>query len=256
MKVLGNISLFIIGLAVLLFFYGRYSDSKNERAAMLQIEKAARLQVEKLVEDLNRGTPLRMDAVTTLEKIELKDKLIDFEYLSELPLTVFEASETSIEQQLTGEINGCSADLTKGLLSQDYVLRHTYSHTLSEQNIVVTIKPDDCKKFVAADIDVIADYYIENMQNIMPFEFQSGYEWTSVNRDKKTLNATFKYKEKLSNELNLLSLKQFLQTDYTKNVCTNPTQRLLLNNGYKIRTIINDKIGSEFYTYDINVRMC
>ena len=248
MKILGNISLFIIGLLALTSFYGWYSDDSDERAA--------RQQIEKFVEDLSRRVPLKVDDVTTLKKVELTGEAISFEYFSELSLLLFEAKETALEQQILVEINACSVDLTKRILSQNYTIRHTFKHSISEKKITAIIKSDDCEKFDMTKSDVFADYYIDKMKNILPYEFESGYEFVSLSKNKKTLNLSFRYKEKLSSELNLKEIQKYFQKSYPKEVCENQILKHFLTNGFKIRTIINDKTGAEFYTYDVNIRMC
>lgn len=100
-----------------------------------------RLQFEAAIAQLNANLPKKIDAMTTMNKITVKDNVVLFDFKLSTIVNDRNSFVPRIKEKLKSE---CNNQEISSMLKNGYIIKYVYSDTISQNLAILQLSKSDC----------------------------------------------------------------------------------------------------------------
>ena len=223
---------------------------------MFSDETLTDADIQKALAELNKTYPIKVDAYTTATSVTLKDGVIEFLNTMGNGINTADAEKLKYSMRMSSLIFVCRTEELQLFFDNDYDISYSYEDELGKFLFTNKFSKNDCDFVENANLEELADYYVAQLQRLLPWQTDNETMFTEINRIGNTIVAKASFINFKKSDLDLTSLNSYFQNDYAKHLCNAPDARVLVKKGIKYKHIFYDNEGQKLTEVLVDEAAC
>ena len=223
---------------------------------MFSDETLTDADVQKILVELNKTFPQKLDPFTTATSAELKDGSVEYIYILSNGINTADAQKLKYSMRMSSLIFVCKTEELQLFFDNNYDISYSYEDEFGKFLFTNRFSKNDCDFVGNASEEELADYYVAQIQKLIPWQTDNDTMFVEINRIGKTIIAKASLINFKKSDIDLTYLNSSFKNEYAQRLCIAPDARVLIKKGIKYKHIFYDKEGQKLIEILIDQPTC